>query len=82
MTDRDDARYDRDNLRQVFVQRQRWRWTSHAREHPLNCVDDRLGLCFQIWLDKIKRPSRKDKIVHGSENIPSIRSMRLLNRRR
>ena len=63
VTDRNDARYDRDNLRQVFVQRQRWRRTSHAREHPLNCVDDRLGLCFQIWLDKIKRPSGVEKKI-------------------
>lgn len=61
MTDRDDARYDRDDLRQVFVQCYRWRWTSHAREHPLNRVDDRLSLCFQVWLDKIKRPSGVEK---------------------
>lgn len=46
MTDRDDARYDRDDLRQVLVQRRRWRRAAHAREHALNRVDDRLGLCF------------------------------------
>jgi hypothetical protein len=27
----------------------------------LNRVDDRLSLCFQVWLDKIKRPSGVEK---------------------
>lgn len=46
VTDRDDARHDRNDLRQVFVQRRGWRGAAHAGEHSLDRVDDQLGLCL------------------------------------
>jgi hypothetical protein len=53
---RDDARHGRDDLRQVFVQRWRWRRRGAAAtydgEHALNRVKDGFGLCLQIWLEK------------------------------
>ena len=44
MADCDDARHDSDYLRQILVQRWRWRGASYARENALYRVDDRLRL--------------------------------------
>jgi hypothetical protein len=46
MTNCDNARHDSDDLRQVLVQRWRWRGASNARENALYRVDDRLSLSF------------------------------------
>jgi len=58
VADRDDARHDRDDLRQVFVQRRRRRGTAHAGEHSLDRVDDQLGLCLQVCLENA--PARRE----------------------
>ena len=42
----DDTRHNSDDLRQVLVQRWRWRGASHAGKNALYRVDDRLGLSF------------------------------------
>lgn len=46
----DDTGYDRDDLRQVLVERRRRGRAAHAREHALDRVDDRLSLRLEVWL--------------------------------
>ncbi len=48
----DNARDDRDDLRQVLIQRRRWRRAAHAREHTLDGVDYRLGLGLKVRLQR------------------------------
>ena len=73
VTDRDDARHDRDDLRQVFVQRRRRRGAAHAREHSLNRVDDQLGLCLQVCLEdapphRESKKTKRDKTSRGTHS--------------
>ena len=59
--DRDDARHDRDDLRQVLVQCRCWYWRAYARQHTLDGIHDGFGLGFEIglfqaWVEKSASP--------------------------
>ena len=67
VTDRDDARHDRDDLCQVFVQRRRRRGAAHTGEHSLDRVDDQLGLRLQVCLEKCAQSRREYERKKGTK---------------
>jgi len=71
--DGDDARNDRDDLRDVLAKGRRRSWTANPVDDVLDCHHDSVGLCLEIWL-RTKKVSDPQSYRQHNNATPLIRS--------